>query len=43
MSVLLTGIGELLTGALPEDDGPEVPLVVERAAVVLEGDRRIDH
>lgn len=39
MSVLLTGIGELLTGCLPGDEGPELPLVLERAAVVLEGDR----
>lgn len=39
MSVLLTGIGELLTGCLPGDDGPEVPLVLDRAALVLEGDR----
>jgi imidazolonepropionase len=39
VSVLLTGIGELLTGRLPDDEGPELPLVLERAAVVLEGDR----
>ncbi|MDR6174737.1 imidazolonepropionase [Nocardioides zeae] len=39
MSVLVTGIGELLTGRLPGDEGPEVPLLVERAAVVLERDR----